>query len=51
MGRCIPDAFRKTCYVRERFVHRANREEILSLYGSLITGTVATGKLAKLDLT
>jgi hypothetical protein len=37
--------------VRERFVHRANREEILALYGPLITSTVATGKLAKLDFT
>lgn len=50
VGRTIPEAFRKTCYVRERFIHRADREVIVALYGSLITGTVATGKLAKLDL-
>lgn len=49
VGRCIPTAFRNACYVRERFICRANREDIVALYGPLLTGTIATGKLARLD--
>jgi hypothetical protein len=49
VGRCIPSAFLSACFVRERFVIRANRDDLLALYGPLITGTIATGKLAKFD--